>query len=537
MPADRIFRNGRVFTGDPSAPHAGAIAVGGGKVLAVGEEGDVHSLRGPGTEVIDLEGRLLTPGFIDAHAHPGTSGLDRLRVDFERAQDAAGAVEAVSLYAAENPGLAWIVGSGWSQAWFQRGCPDKDLLDGAVPDRPVLLWNSDGHGAWANRAALQLAGIDASTPDPPNGRIERNPDGTPQGTLHEAAVELVERHAPVDTVGDFVLGLVRGQEEFLSLGITGWQDAGVRPDLHQAYLELSRSGRLRGRVVGALWWEHDRGEEQIDELIERRDDAGPRFRPTSVKLMLDGVAENFTASVLEPWLGADGEPTHNRGIDFIDPTALRELVTRLDAEGFQCHFHAIGDRAVRSALDAIEEALTRNGRSDNRHHIAHIQVVHPDDIPRFARLDAVANAQPFWARHEVYQDELTIPFLGGERAPWQYPFGSLLRAGARLAMGSDWGVTTANVMEEVEVAVTRRWGREKTFFPDELITPEQALTAFTSGSAFVNHADEVTGRLLPGMLADLVVLDRDPLSEGSFRHARVDLTMIGGEAVFERARC
>jgi predicted amidohydrolase YtcJ len=247
--------------------------------------------------------------------------------------------------------------------------------------------------------------------------------------------------------------------------------------------------------------------------------------------MLDGVAENFTASVLEPWLGADGRPTDNSGIDFIDPGLLPEIVTRLDAVGFQCHFHVIGDRAVRNALDAIEAARTVNGPSDNRHHLAHIQMVHPEDRSRFARLDAVANAQPLWARHETYQDDLTIPFLSPERASWQYPFASLVKAGARLAMGSDWGVSTANVMEQVEAAVTRTGDSGGPFYPEECLSPQEALTAFTSGSAYVNHVDTDTGALRPGMLADLALLDRDPFTAG-FAGATVTMTMIGGEVVF-----
>jgi predicted amidohydrolase YtcJ len=474
---------------------------------------------------------MLTPGFIDAHAHPGTSGLDKLRVDFDDAHDAAGAIELVARYASARPDLEWILGSGWSPAWFPRGCPEKEPLDRVVPDRPVLIWNSDGHGAWANSIALRIAGVDAATPDPPDGRIERNPDGSPQGTLHEGAVDLVERHAPPDTVADFERGLLRGQEELLSLGITGWQDASVSPELQEAYLNLARSGRLKARVVAALWWERTRGREQVEELEERRRHRAERFSPTSVKLMLDGVAENFTASVLEPWLDHDGRPTGNLGVDFIDPVELRSIVSELDARGFQCHFHVIGDRAVRNALDAIEAARGANGPSDNRHHLAHIQIVHPDDVPRFAALDAMANAQPLWACHEIPQDELTIPFLGPVRAGWQYPFGSLARAGARLAMGSDWNVSTADVMDQVDMAVTRVSEPYPAFIPEERLTADQALTAFTAGSAHVNHAEGETGRLAPGMLADLVVLDRDPITERSFRGTRVELTMIGGEVV------
>jgi predicted amidohydrolase YtcJ len=532
MPADRVFLNGRVFTADPALPEVTAVAVSGDRVVAVGSSDTVREHVGRATELVDLGGRLLTPGFIDAHLHPGTSGLDKLRVDLEQAFDAASAVEAVARYAAEHPDLPWILGSGWSQAWFPRGCPEREVLDRAVPDRPVLLWNSDGHSAWVNGIALAMAGVDDSTPDPPDGRIERDQDGSPQGTMHEGAVTLVERHAPEDTVEDFVAGLLRGQQEMLSYGITGWQDAHVGRKLQAAYLDLAGSARLKCRVVAAMWWDHEEGLDQIESFVERRRDAGPRLRPTSVKLMLDGVAESFTASMLDPYLGPDGASTGNRGIAFIDPRRLGEIVTRLDALDFQCHFHAIGDRAVRDALDAIEAALAANGPRDNRHHIAHLQVVHPDDLPRFASLGVVANAQPLWAHHDVYQDELTIPFLGPERSSWQYPFGSLLRAGARMAMGSDWAVSTADVMQQIHMAVNRAEGGVEPFYPEEAITPEEALTAFTAGSAYVNHAETDTGTLRPGMLADLVVVDRDPLADGSFAETKVDLTMIGGEVVY-----
>ncbi len=533
MTADLIFINGRVFTADPEAPFATAVALAADRIEAVGGDSEALDLRGSSTEVVDLGGRMLAPGFIDAHVHPASSGLDKLRLHFDLASDANSALEVVSRYAADHPERYWIIGAGWSQSWFPRGCPDRETLDRIVPDRPALISNSDGHGAWANSLALSIAGVDGDTPDPIDGRIERHPDGSPQGTLHEGAIKLVENLAPRENAADLERGLVRGQQELLSYGVTGWQDAIVTPEIQEAYLRLASDARLRGRVVGALWWDRERGMEQIQELVERRGMAGDRFSPTSVKLMLDGVAENFTASMIDPYLGADGGPTANRGVDFIDPTQLREIVTRLDALGFQCHFHAIGDRAVRNALDAIEAARTVNGPNDHRHHIAHIQVIHPDDIRRFAALDAVANAQPLWACHKIYQDELTIPILGEVRAAWQYPFASLLTAGVRMGMGSDWGVSTANVMEEVDMAVTRTSDDGRPLYPEECLTLEQALTAFTSGSAYINHAEHDTGALVVGMLADLVVLDRDPFSGGPIREAKVALTMIGGEVVYE----
>lgn len=298
-------------------------------------------------------------------------------------------------------------------------------------------------------------------------------------------------------------------------------------------MRLAGEGRLVGRVVGAMWWDRARGMDQVAELMARRSQSAPGFELRSVKLMLDGVCENFTASMLEPYLDESGQPGTNRGIDFIDPGELKEIVAALDGHGFQCHFHAIGDGGVRSALDAVQTARDRNGPSANRHHIAHIQVVHPDDLARFADLDVVANAQPLWACNDDYQAELTQPFLGRARSGWQYPFASLLANGARMGMGSDWGVSTANVMEEIDVAVTRTGDSGSPLNPSEALDPLDALTAFTAGSAYINHAEADAGSIAVGKLADLAVLDRDPVNEGPFRETRVRYTIVGGEVVYE----
>lgn len=351
---------------------------------------------------------------------------------------------------------------------------------------------------------------------------------------------LVQRVVPPDTVADYERGLAVAQDYLLSLGVTAWQDANVTPDTEEAYRAMAGRGDLVARVIGALWWERSAGEEQVHELVSRRD-RGPigRFWPTSVKMMLDGVAENFTGSMLDPYLGSDGLPTSNRGIDFIDSGLLPGMVTRLDAEGFQVHFHAIGDRAVRNALNAVEAAQQANGWSDARHHISHLQVVAPEDLPRFHRLGVVANGQPFWACYEGYQTDLTIPFLGPERAARQYPFQSLLDHGATLAFGSDWSVSTPNPLLEIETAVRRispAHRQKDSFFPDERVSLTDAIVAFTAGSAYVNHLDRETGSVEVGKLADLVVLDRDIFEPdgGPIGDARVDLTIINGEIVFER---
>ncbi len=255
--------------------------------------------------------------------------------------------------------------------------------------------------------------------------------------------------------------------------------------------------------------------------------------------MQDGVAENFTAAMTAPYLDVHGHDTGNAGLSMVEPELLKRAATRLDAEGFQVHVHAIGDRAVREALDAFEAARAANGPTDGRHHIAHLQVVHPDDLPRFAALGVTANAQPFWACYDPQMVDLTLPFLGPVRSAWQYPFGSLLRAGARLAFGSDWTVSTANPLLELEVAVNRVDPDHRSadpFYPAECLTLEQGLRAFTQGSAYVNHLDHVTGTLEVGKLADLVVLDRDVLAPdaGPIGEAKVALTLVEGEVVFER---
>jgi predicted amidohydrolase YtcJ len=289
-----------------------------------------------------------------------------------------------------------------------------------------------------------------------------------------------------------------------------------------------------------MWWDRERGDDQVDELIERsRTGSVGQLRVNSVKLMQDGVLETYTGAMIDPYLGPDGSPTANRGISFIDPERLPGWVTKLDAAGLQPHFHAIGDRAVRECLDAVETARTANGPSDSRPHIAHIQVIHPDDVARFAQLDVVANAQPYWACHEAQMDKLTIPFLGPERATWQYPFRSLLAAGARLAMGSDWSVSTPNPLLEIEVAVTRvadeSRGVREPFLPAEALTIEEAIRAFTAGSSYVNHLDADTGTLEVGKLADLTVIDRDLFAAdaGPIGDGRVLATFVGGAPVFE----
>ena len=550
-PADLAFLNGAVYTVDAVRSRAQAVAVKDGRIMRVGSDDVIGEHLGPRTEVFDLDGRMLLPGFQDAHVHPVSGGVDRLQCDLHDLHSGEDYQLRVKAYAHEHPDREWILGGGWSMDVFPGGTPTKDLLDAVVPDRFVFLPNRDGHSTWVNSRALEAAGITATTLDPADGRIERDETGAPSGTLHEGAADLVGRLAPEPTPDEVYEGLLEGQRYLHSLGITAWQDAivsaGIWLDNYSAYVRAGGKDELTARVVGALWWDRDRGEDQIDELLDLRErGASGRFSATSVKIMQDGVCETFTAAVLEPYLDGHGDVTDRRGISFVEPEALKGYVTTLDRLGFQIHFHSLAERAVREALDAIEAALEANGPSDHRHHLAHIQVVHPDDVPRFRTLRAVANAQPLWAAHEGQMDDLTIPFLGEPRWRWQYPFGSLLRAGATLAMGSDWSVSSPDPLEEIHVAVNRMmpptylYGNEsdEVFLPDERLDLATSIAAFTMGSAYVNHLDDATGSIEVGKYADLAVVDRDlfahPVEE--IANAHVDATFVEGVPVYERDR-
>jgi predicted amidohydrolase YtcJ len=534
MVADLVLRDAAVYTG--RGFQSGAVAVEAGRIVQVGALERMRHLLGARTQTIDCRGGLLSPGFIDAHVHPITGGLKLLRCSLYEAANAREALDAIAAYVRTHPGEDWVWGGGWSLDWFERGTPPASMLDQVVADRPVFLYNRDGHGAWLNSEGLRRAGIDANTPDPPDGRIERLADGSPQGTVHEGAMDLVESLIPPPREREWDLAMRAGRDYLLGFGITGWQDADVQPAHDRAYVDAAQRGELTASVVGALWWERHRGLEQIEELMSRRAVMAPGYRPTAVKLMLDGVAENYTAAMLDPYLDGAGNVTTNSGLDFIDPTDLQVIVPRLDRLGFQCHFHAIGDRAVRSALDAVARARAENGSGGPLHHIAHVQVIDPTDVPRFAELGVAANVQALWACAESQMVDLTLPFLGPTQREHQYPFASLLQSGALVGMGSDWSVSTPNVMKQIEVAVTRRSPDQPgapAFMPEEALTLDQALTAFTTGSARINQVDDRRGTIAEGMDADLVVFDRNPFVDEPIGAAEVRYTIAQGRVAYE----
>jgi predicted amidohydrolase YtcJ len=537
MPADLILRGATVHTVDAARRTAAAVAIENGRIAAVGDAREVDALRGPATRVVDLDGAMVLPGFQDAHCHLGDSGHATTLCSLEGSRDAGEHLRRIAAYRDAHPERDWIVGSGWSMSDFPGGIPTAAALDGVVSDRPAVLTNRDIHGVWANSRALEAAGITAATPDPPGGRIERDEHGAPIGTLQEQAMALVLDRAPAPTHADRLAGIRAGVEYYHRLGITACQDARVDAPLQAAYEELARSGDLGLRVRGALEWEVHRGEEQLAELVERRRSGTVgRLACGNVKLFHDGVVENRTAAMLDPYLDAAGRPTGEHGLHMYDQAHLERFVRLCDADGFGIHIHTIGDRAVRDSLDALEAAARVNGRRDARHQLAHVQFAHPADLPRFRALGVIANVTPLWARREAYVAEMTLPFVSAQAGAGMYPFASIVRAGGALAFGSDWAVSTPDPRQQLALAISRRdplGEAEEPFLPDERLDLGTAIAAQTIGAAHACGIDADTGSVEAGKLADLVVLDRDlfATAPADYLDVQVLATLIEGEVV------
>src|SRR5262245_28941543 len=546
QPADLALTGGAVYTLDPARSWAQAVAIRGGRIVYVGSDAGIAAFIGPKTRVVALTGRMLLPGFQDAHVHPVSGGYELTLCDLNDLPTRAAVVEKVRACAAQPRG-EWLVGGGWALPIFPGGNPDRALLDELSPKRPAYLSAADGHSAWVNSRALALAKIDAKTPDPPNGRIERDPkSGEPTGTLRESAADLVENLLPKPTPAELEAGLRRALAYLNRLGITAVQEASAdRPGL-EAYRAMERRGELSLRVVAALGTatiaEELPPEKRADpaaivaSLVALRSEfASPRIRPTAAKIFADGVIEARTAAMLEPYLdrpGFRGEPNYS-------PEQLDALVAALVRQGFSVHIHAIGDRAVRISLDALEAAGARRGAGSARHQLAHIEVIQAEDMPRFRTLGVIANFQPLWAYADPYIIDLTLPALAPETVRRIYPIGSAERAGAPIAFGSDWSVTSPDPLSGIQVAVTRQGldGKPEPFLPDEAIRLDTALAAYTIGSAYALGIEAETGSIEVGKLADLVVLSHDlfALPPGRIASAKVLLTLLEGEPVFRDA--
>jgi predicted amidohydrolase YtcJ len=533
--AELILSNGAVYTVDGNRSWAEAVAVAKGRIIYVGDNAGVEKFRGEQTKNIDLAGKMVLPGFHDSHVHPVSGGIELGQCNLNGLTEQQEIFDKVRAYAAQHPDKAWIVGGGWDLPIFPNANPTKEMLDQIVPDRPVFLSAADGHSAWVNSQALAIAGINKDTADPPEGRIERDPKiGEPSGTLREQATDLISGHLPELTLEDHINGARAGLQMANRFGITSLQEASAHEKILEAYAELDRRGELTARVLAAQYVDPKKDETQILELQQRRERFHGRYlHATAAKIFADGVIESRTAAMLEPYLD---RPDY-RGIPNLKAEQFDRLALALDSAGFQIHIHAIGDRAIRMALDALEAAQKTNGVRDARHHIAHLELINPNDLPRFKALGVVATFQPLWAYADLYITALTEPALGPERSRWLYPIASVAQTGAIIAAGSDWSVSSMNPVEAMQVAITRSALDDSTgpaWIPEELVDLPTMIAAYTINGAFVNHQEKETGSIEIGKAADLIVLDRNlfKIQAHEIHRAKVLLTLLEGKEVY-----
>jgi predicted amidohydrolase YtcJ len=543
-PADFVLLHGRIHTEDARRSVAQAIAVRGNAIIAVGTDQAVAALAGPRTRSVDLHGRVVLPGIIDAHTHPADGARDLGKCSLDDEMLSAAAVKGkVAACLRKKPSGSWLEVEQVNPTGLTLTLKD---LDSMLSSRPLFLYGSDGHSAWANSAALQAAHITASTKDPEGGRTERDAAGVPTGTLRDDAIDLVHDARPPQDLNHDAAQLARIFSAMRATGITSVQDASVDESLMQIYKRLYDQHRLDMRVRGCFRLKdlHTPAKILIDQAIAFRSRwaIDPDFlRADAVKIFADGDIEypSQTAALLEPYLDGHGRPTANRGPSYFTQDNLNRIVSGADAAGLTVHVHAIGDRAVRAALDAFAYSRQQNGTGDRRDQIAHLELVDPADFPRFKDLGVIANLQLQWAEQDPYTIGATQPYIGPERSRYLYPARSLRDVGALIAGGSDWNVSTFNAFEAMEHAITRAQARGKPpLLPEQSITIEDAVDAYTINAAFALNQERTTGSLEPGKRADLIVIDRDvfTIDPAELHSTRVLSTYLDGREVYSRTR-
>lgn len=531
-----VLRNGSIYPLDAKRTWAQAIAIAGDKIVYVGTDDGVELFIESDTIVIDLERQMVLPGFVDAHAHP-TSSMDYFNnINLHNLNTKEDLIKTISEYVANHPRTEIIRGSGWDNTTFPGIGPGKEILDAIEPDRPVSLTSSDGHSLWVNSKALELAHITRETPHPSGGIIEHSADSVePNGTLRESAMKLIERVLPPHSLEDCVQALSAYQNMAGQFGITLVHDAMINPLGIQALNQLQVEGRLKMRFRGAITMDPEQGLDQIDMLLNTRsENTHLLFQVNTAKIFIDGVIEGGTGYLLEPYEHMPG----CRGEPLWEEERLKALCITLDREGLQIHMHAIGDAATHIALNALEVAQKTNGVRDSRHLITHLQLVSPDDIPRFKELGVVGVPQPFWFQIDEYYSELAVPYLGKRRADQQYPMGSLLDAGVVMASSSDFPVTVpCNPLNGVQQGVTRSNPHStggEVLWEEERASLEDMLASYTLSGAYANFLEGTTGSLETGKQADLIVLDQNlfEIPDTEIRETDVLMTLVNGETVY-----
>lgn len=540
-PADLALLHGRIHTQDAHRTVVQAMALRGNAILVAGTDQAVSALIGPNTRTVDLHGRVVLPGIIDAHTHPAENAQDLGKCDLhDRTLTAAQIKTQVKACLKENPGdpARWFEATQINPTGVKLTRAD---LDSILSSRPMVLSASDGHTVWANSAALSAAHVTAATHDPTGGRIERNADG-PTGTLRDDAMDLVLAKLPPATLDHEAGQLDKAFEAMRAVGVTSVQDASVDDHLMEIYKRLYDTHRLNMRVRGCFHLTdlHRPAEQLIAEAVSFRGKwaIDPDFlRADAVKIFADGVIEypTQTAALLEPYLDANGHPSGNRGPSYFTQDNLNRIVSAANAAGLTVHVHAIGDRAVRSTLDAFAASRQANGPHDDRNQIAHLELISPADFPRFRELGVIANFQLQWAERDTYIVNGTLKYLGPERSRYLYPARSLRDAGAVIAGGSDWSVSTFDAFEAMEHAITRAEARDKPpLLPEQSIGIQDVVDAYTINAAFALRQERTTGSLEPGKRGDFIVLDRDvfAIDPRDLHETRVLATYLDGREVY-----
>jgi len=535
--ADMIVLNARVYTVNAQQPWAESIAIKDGKILAAGDTAKIEAYRGAATQIIDARGHLVLPGFTDCHIHFMDGSLNLTRVDLNGAASVAEIQKRVKEYADSHPNEAWIQGMGWTYPSFKpSGLPDRKILDEVVSDRPVFLVAFDGHSSWANSKALAMAGIDRNTADPPNGKIVRDDKGDATGALKEAAGDLIDAKIPKPTRAERLAALREGIHKANSVGLVRVHSAGQDFEYLDLYSELRQHGELTLRFYISYFLNPPGLTPEIKNQIDnaRRQYKDDWISGGAVKTMLDGVVEAHTAAMLAPY----SDDPSQRGKLFWDPDQYKATVAELDRLGLQIFTHAIGDKAVRLALDAYQNAAEVNHTKDARPRIEHIETVSAQDIDRFGKLGVIASMQPLHS----YPDEDTLDIwarnIGPERATRPWVWRSIEQKGGSLAFGSDWPVVTLNPWPGVQTAVTRQTEEGEPaggFVPQQRLSVEDTIRAYTLGAAFAGRRESTEGSIEPGKLADFILLDRDlfKIEPSEISKAEVLLTVVGGQVVYE----
>src|SRR5262245_58223880 len=540
--ADVILRNGKFYRADPARSIRQAIAIKGNTIVAVGDDGEVAPLIGAATTVVDLKGKMVLPGLIDTHIHPIIGAVNGAKCSLAGVKATIEALTPVVRACLDEE-------HGADNQWFEAVQLDNYGFSATVKDidkieakRPLVLWGNDGHTGWVNSPGLKLTGVTAETPDPRCGKIGRDASGAPSGAFTDDATLLVENKIPGPSLDERARLTALELKKMSALGITSLMDAYVTPAEEAVWSQLYHTGRLPMRVRMAIYVADpsDDSDEAVARLLAASKDGyvDPDFlRADVVKVFADGVMEYpaQTAALLKPYLDENGNSTQHSGELCFDAQRFARLVQKLDAADLTVHIHAIGDRAVRTSLDAVAVARSANGDSDNRHEITHLQLVDPADFARFKELGVLADFQLEWARREPSTEEPLEAYLGPERYRYLYPAGSLHRADATIIGGSDWDVSTYNPFRAFQVAVTRAGGPgQKPLNIDERIPLETAIDAYTINAAYAMKQDKITGSIEVGKRADLVVLDRDILTTDpeTIEDTKVVATYLDGRLVY-----